>query len=86
MIFVFGGNNRDLGSLDSIEKYDVEFDKWTVIPVSLKTPLHDLATVYLGDGKVMILGGNNENGVSTDVEIKDLSGELTKMKLKFGGK
>lgn len=72
-IFVFGGNNKDLGSLDSIEKYELEFDKWDVISVKLRAPLHDLTSVYLGGSKVMILGGNNESGISKGVEIKDLS-------------
>lgn len=27
-IFVFGGNEQDVGSLDSIEKYTIELDKW----------------------------------------------------------
>jgi len=31
VIFAFGGNNQDLGSLDTIERYAVEFDKWTII-------------------------------------------------------
>jgi hypothetical protein len=30
-IFVFGGNNQDLGSLDSIERYLISEDKWTII-------------------------------------------------------
>ncbi|CAI2382834.1 unnamed protein product [Moneuplotes crassus] len=85
-LFIFGGNNREIGSLDSIEKYEVEFDKWTVIQMTLRTGLHDLASVYLGKGKVLILGGNNENGVSTECEIKDLSSEANKLNLKFGGK
>jgi hypothetical protein len=75
-----------LGSLDSIEKYDIEFDKWTEINIKLKTALHDLTSVYLGEGRVMILGGNNEDGVSKEVEIKDLSAESYKLNLKNGGK
>jgi N-acetylneuraminic acid mutarotase len=27
-IFIFGGNNQAQGSLDSIERYNIEFDKW----------------------------------------------------------
>ncbi len=29
VIFAFGGNNQEIGSLDTIERYAVEFDKWT---------------------------------------------------------
>jgi N-acetylneuraminic acid mutarotase len=75
-----------MGSLNSIEKYEIEFDKWTEINIKLKTALHDLTSVYLGEGKVMILGGNNENGISKEIEIKDLSAETNKLNLKIGGK
>jgi hypothetical protein len=75
-----------MGSLNSIEKYEIEFDKWTEINIKLKTALHDLTSVYLGEGKVMILGGNNENGISKEIEIKDLSTETNKLNLKIGGK
>ena len=30
-LFVFGGNEQDIGSLDSIEKYVIETDKWTIV-------------------------------------------------------
>lgn len=31
VIFIFGGNNLEDGSLDIIERYAVDFDKWTKI-------------------------------------------------------
>jgi hypothetical protein len=31
VIFAFGGNNQDNGSLDTIERYAIEFDKWTLV-------------------------------------------------------
>lgn len=52
----------------------------------MKHPLHDLTTVYLGGNKVMILGGNNEDGISKAIEIKDLSSEANRVNLKYGGK
>lgn len=83
---MFGGNNKDVGSMDSIEKYEIEFDKWSEIQIKLKFPIHDLTSIYLGEGKVMLLGGNNDDGTSKDVDIKDLSGETHKLSLKHGGK
>ena len=85
-IFVFGGNNKEEGSMNSIEKYEIEYDKWTLLAIRMKYPLHDLTSVYLGGYKVMILGGNNEDGISKAIEIKDLSSEANKLSLKFGGK
>jgi hypothetical protein len=40
-MFIFGGNEQDVGSLDSIEKYSLELDKWTICKIRLKDPLHD---------------------------------------------
>ncbi len=41
-IFVFGGNNQQNGSLDSIEKYSIVYDKWDIMNIKLHMPLHDL--------------------------------------------
>jgi hypothetical protein len=85
-LFVFGGNNREMGSLDSIEKYEIEFDKWKVISVKISNPLHDLTWFYLGSGKVMLLGGNNEDKPSQGVEVVDLGNEIENIQLEIGGK
>lgn len=42
LLFVFGGNNHKHGSLTKIEKYEVDFDKWTIIDLTLKKAIHDL--------------------------------------------
>jgi len=75
-----------MGSLDTIEKYEIEFDKWRIISVKLTVPIHDLASFYLGKSRVLLLGGNNDDGPSSTVEVKDLSAETSKLKLKNGGK
>jgi hypothetical protein len=31
LIFVFGGINHKLGSINKIEKYEIDFDKWSII-------------------------------------------------------
>jgi hypothetical protein len=47
-----------------------------MLETKLHMPLHDLATISLGDGKVMILGGHNEKlGPSKKVEIRDMVSE-----------
>ena len=33
LLFVFGGNNHKLGSLAQIEKYEIDFDKWSLLDV-----------------------------------------------------
>ena len=64
MIFLFGGNNREQGSLNSIERYSILYDKWDIMDMKLVLPLHDLSAQYLGSGRVMILGGSTDEGPS----------------------
>lgn len=40
-LFVLGGNNKIDGSLDKIERYDLEFDKWLLLDLRLPIPMHD---------------------------------------------
>jgi hypothetical protein len=58
LIFVFGGNNHKHGSLTKIEKYEIDFDKWTMIDICLKTAIHDLTALCIGRERVMIFGGH----------------------------
>jgi hypothetical protein len=60
-LFVFGGNEQDIGSLDSIEKYVIETDKWTIARVRLKEPIHDSIAFNIGGSRVLIFGGSSNN-------------------------
>ena len=57
IIFAFGGNNQNDGSMDSIERYSVEFDKWNIIQLKLRDPVHDTITFPVGGRRVIIFGG-----------------------------
>jgi N-acetylneuraminic acid mutarotase len=59
VIFVFGGNNQLSGSMDSIERYAIEFDKWSMPRVRLREPLHDTLCFNAGGARVLIFGGMN---------------------------
>lgn len=85
-IFAFGGNNREIGSLDTIEKYSVVYDKWEMIRVRLSMPLHDLQVQYLTRGRVMVLGGNHDDGPSLHVEVLELQTQSAGLTLQRGGK
>lgn len=76
VIFVFGGNNALSGSLDSIERYSVEFDKWSMPRVRLKEPLHDSVAFNLGSARVMIFGGSSRKKPNEYVDVYDLSLEV----------
>ena len=58
IIFVFGGNNQQNGSLDTIERYSLEFDKWTTIRLRLKEAVHDTVAFPVGGRRVLIFGGS----------------------------
>lgn len=91
LIFVFGGNNANNGSLAQIEKYEIDFDKWSLIDLTLKRPIHDLSVLNLGKERVLVMGGHTDSEISKEVQMLDLSLECLKNKgvtltLKHGGK
>lgn len=75
MIFAFGGNNSAQGSLDSVERYAVEFDKWTLISLRLNEPVHDTVAFNIGGGRVLIFGGSLDDQSNTKYNIYDLTSE-----------
>lgn len=57
LIYVFGGFN-DI-HVDTIERFDVDSGKWTILPVKLNVPLQNCTSCYLGNNEIAILGGFN---------------------------
>mmetsp|Transcript_27916 Transcript_27916/g.26955 ORF Transcript_27916/g.26955 Transcript_27916/m.26955 type:complete len:207 (+) Transcript_27916:898-1518(+) len=78
LIFVFGGNNTKHGSLQKIEKYEIDFDKWILLDVNLKYGLHDLSVLNVGQERVAIFGGHTNSEISKEVQFLDLSLECFK--------
>jgi hypothetical protein len=74
-IFVFGGNEQDVGSLDSIEKYTIELDKWQLCRIFLKEPVHDTISFNIGGNRVLIFGGFSNSQVNSTFDIYDLTCE-----------
>jgi hypothetical protein len=62
--------------MDSIEKYHVEFDKWTICRVRLKEPVHDTVGSYLGGCRVIIFGGSTNSQPNSTFDVYDLTCEL----------
>ena len=56
LIFVFGGISQG-GSLNTIEKYIIEEDFWSIIDLKLVRSVHDTISLYLGGARVLIFGG-----------------------------
>ena len=56
-IFVFGGYNKNYGTLNSIEEIDINKKVCNIIEMKLPIPLRRFASVKISENKVIILGG-----------------------------
>lgn len=56
-IFVFGGYNKEKGTLDSIEKYSIKENKWEILKIKIPLPLRRFMVVKVAKNLALILGG-----------------------------
>lgn len=56
-IYVFGGFN--VNHLDSIERYDIVYDKWKLLNFKMKRPLQNATAVEIDSNKIILIGGYN---------------------------
>ena len=75
-LFVFGGNQLDIGSVDSIEKYSIDLNKWSICRIRLRQAVHDSLSFYLGGNRVLIFGGQLEKQLNQSYDIYDLTIEI----------
>lgn len=71
-ILVMGGHSG-WETLESVELYDPNIDKWTTMPWLLPKPLCNFAAHFLDDGMLYIIGGSSGSGKNTDCWSMDLS-------------
>jgi hypothetical protein len=57
IIFVFGGYNKEAGTLATIERYDISKKRMTLVDLKMMQPLRRFATIKISLSKVLILGG-----------------------------
>ena len=57
MIFIFGGYNKESGTLSSIERYDIAKKRIAPIDIKLLQPLRRFSTIKISLSKILILGG-----------------------------
>lgn len=62
-IYVVGGFDGS-DRLDTIEKYDIKENKWSVLSVSLNSSLSNAAATAIDKENILILGGGNDDGFS----------------------
>ena len=56
-IFVFGGYNKNYGTLNSIEEINIDKKTCNIIEMKLSIPLRRFASVKISENKVLIMGG-----------------------------
>lgn len=56
-IYIFGGFNKDHGTLGSIEKYDVKTGKMTTLEYAMPTPLRRFSSLKISTSKILLIGG-----------------------------
>ena len=58
IIFIFGGYNKDMGTLNSIERYDINLKKVILLPdIKMPCPLRRFASSKISCTKILLLGG-----------------------------
>ena len=57
IIFIFGGYNKEMGTLSSIERYDTGINKVSLLDIKMTIPLRRFATCKISSSKILLLGG-----------------------------
>ena len=55
--FIFGGYNKDSGTLDSIERFDIDKKRMTLIELKMPSALRRFASIKISLSKILLLGG-----------------------------
>jgi len=64
--FVFGGYNKEVGTLSSIERVDIRLKKVTLIELKMPVPLRRFAAVKISAAKILLLGGLQRRSKESD--------------------
>ena len=56
-IYIIGGYNKELGTLNSIEKYEINNSKITALDITMPTPLRRFASIKISTTKILLIGG-----------------------------
>ena len=57
IIFIFGGYNKELGTLNSIERYDINLKKVQLLEIKMPVPLRRFASIKISMTKILLMGG-----------------------------
>ena len=77
-IYIFGGYNRESGTLASIEKFDLTTKKVTKMDLVIPQPVRRFVSMKISTTKILLIGGLGENSEELDaVFCFDLDKEYT---------
>jgi len=62
-LYAFGGRNQQNGPLDTVEMFDTWHGRWVACP-SMPTRRAGSAAAVMPDGRIILVGGYNENGIA----------------------
>jgi hypothetical protein len=85
VIFIFGGYNKEMGTLNSIERYDINKKRITLLDIKMPCPLRRFASVKISASKILMLGGvgrlskDSDAVYCFDIETKDTGKGSTSM-------
>ncbi|CAI2361905.1 unnamed protein product [Moneuplotes crassus] len=81
-IFIFGGFNKESGTLCSVEKFDVKTNKITSMSLTMPNPLRRFSSIKISTSKILLIGGvERMDKVSDAVYCFDLDTEYRIEKL-----
>ena len=87
-IYVFGGFNANLGTLNSIEVIDLENKENTLLKITIPIPLRRFSSLKISDNKVLLLGGltskTKNNNTTYVIDFKENKVEKGKILNKGG--
>ena len=78
MIYIFGGYSRDVGTLASIERFEISKKKIFKMDLLIPSPIRRFASIKISTTKILLIGGLGENSEELDaVFCFDLDKEYT---------
>lgn len=67
LIYIFGGYNKESGTLSSIERYDIDHGKVTLLNIKMTIPLRRFSTCKISASKILLLGGISRLSKDSDI-------------------
>lgn len=84
IIFIFAGYNKELGTLSSIERFDISKKKMSLLDIKMPLPLRRFASIKIASTKILLLGGITRlNKDSDSVFCFDIEGGSNESKAQY---